>query len=108
MRRGGGLLVNVENDFPFLSFPSPSATLIILLHFSTSQLAAASLHHISYSSTSSSIHHTMAPSSDHTIEETAEAYAHLHLQPHEKTSPNVVPRSAHTHASQQAVNVPSP
>jgi hypothetical protein len=51
---------------------------------------------------------TMAPSPDHTIEEAAAAHANLLLQPHEKTSPNAVPRSAHTHASQQAVNVPTP
>jgi hypothetical protein len=50
----------------------------------------------------------MALSSNHTTEEAAEAYAGLQLRPHEKTSPMAVPRSAHTHASQQAVNVPSP
>ncbi len=92
--------------FPFLSFPfchphTPSTLL-------TSQRATTILYRISFPSSLCAAHHKMAPSSDHTIEETTKAYSHLHLQPHERISPNIVPRSAHTHASQQAVNVPSP
>ena len=49
----------------------------------------------------------MEPASDRTIEEAAGAYAGLHLQPHEKTSPHG-PRAGHTHAFQQPMNVPSP
>ena len=50
----------------------------------------------------------MPPVSERTVEETAQAYAGLHLHPHEKTAPNFAVRAGHTHAAQQAVNVPNP
>lgn len=51
--------------------------------------------------------YTMPAPSDRHPEEAAKAYAGLHLQPHEKISPNSFRPSAHVHASEQPVNVPS-
>lgn len=92
--------------YPFALLVPPSLPVLFIL--GKSPIVPASNHNRDSSVLSPTFFDTMSPSSDRTREEAAEAHAGLQLRPHEKNSPNFVPRSAHAHASQQAANVPSP